>query len=77
MTELFPNISEEARRNAELAWVLASHCKTPADSAKMLDAYTNYECARSSEEGLHDFLKFYFNLKMEELLKDENSNTIG
>ena len=77
MTELFPNISAEARKQAELAWVLACTCKNPVDAAKMLDAYTNYECSRSKEEGLREFLNFYFNLKMEELKKDEDSTDIG
>lgn len=74
MTELFPNISKEARNQAELAWDLAQHCKTPIASAEMLDAFTNYYSLVSKEEGIREFLQFYFHLKMEEL-KNENDSS--
>ncbi len=77
MTELFPEISKEARKNAELAWTIASHCKNSIDAAKMLDAYTNFEAIRSKEENIREFLNFYFNLKLEELKKNEDLTDIG
>lgn len=74
MTELFPNISNEARKQAELAWNIAQHCKTPIDSAEMLNTFTNYYSSVSKEEGIREFLQFYFHLKMEEL-KNENDSS--
>ena len=74
MTELFPNISNESRKEAELAWSIARLTKTPIDMAKMLDAFTNYYSSISKEEGIQEFLQFYFNLKMEELKNENNSS---
>ena len=74
MTELFPNISQEARKQADLAWTIAWNQNTPTQAAKMLDAFTNYYSSVSKEEGIQEFLQFYFNLKMEELKNEDNSN---
>lgn len=74
MTELFPNISSEARKQAELAWIIAQSCKNPIDAANMLDNFTNYYSSISKEEGIQEFLQFYFNLKMEELKNENNSS---
>jgi len=74
MTELFPNISEDARKEAELAWIIARACKTPLDTAKMLDSFTNYYSLVNKEEGIREFLQFFFNVKMEELLNEDNSS---
>lgn len=78
MTELYPNISEEARKQAELAWVIASKCKTITDSVNMLDAFTNYYCSlhKDEQDEIRDFLNFYFNLKMAEA-SNENTSNIG
>ena len=77
MTELFPNISEKTRKQAELAWIIARGCENPIDAAKMLDAFTNYYCSISTEESVREFLNFYFNMKMEELKDNENDSNIG
>lgn len=77
MTEVFANISEDARKQAELAWTVAYTCKTPTDTANMLNAFTNYYCSISDEEGIRDFLNFFFNMKMEELKVNENTIDLG
>ena len=74
MTELFPNISQETRKQAELAWSIAKTCKNPMDAAEMLNSFTNYYSLVSKEEGIKEFLQFYFNLKMEELKNENNSS---
>lgn len=75
MTELFPNIPEKTRKQAELAWALACTCKTPVDAANMLDSFTNYWCAISDEEDTREFLNFFFNLKLEELKGNEDDSS--
>lgn len=66
MTELFPNISQRTRDNAETAWRLAQTFHNPESVVNFLNEYTNV--APTDEE--KDFLNFYFNLQME-LVKDE------
>lgn len=77
MTELFSDISEKARKDAELAWAIAKHIKDAQMAGEMLNAYTNYACSQSPKENLREFLNFFFNLKLEELKKDEDSTNIG
>ena len=66
MTELFPDISQKVRDNAEIAWRLAQTFHNPISAAKFLNDYT--EAAPTDEE--KDFLEFYFNLQLE-LMKNE------
>jgi hypothetical protein len=66
MTELFPDISEKVRSNAEIAWRLAQTFHNPISTVKFLSDYT--AAAPTDEE--REFLQFYFNLQME-LLKNE------
>ena len=66
MTELFPDISEKVRSNAEIAWRLARTFHNPVTVTKFLSDYT--AAAPNDEE--REFLQFYFNLQME-LLKNE------
>ena len=61
MTELFTNINDRLRQEAEDVWNLAS-ILSPERAARLLSEYTN---AHSEEE--QDFLQFYFNLQMEVL----------
>lgn len=62
MTELFPNINEQLRSDAKIAWRLASSLP-PVSATKFLEAYTAYN--HTEEE--QDFLKFYFNIEMEKI----------
>ena len=61
MTELFTNINNRLRQEAEDVWNLAS-ILSPERAARLLSEYTK---AHSEEE--QDFLQFYFNLQMEVL----------
>lgn len=65
MIEIFQNISDELKAEAETAWELAQTMNF-IDAAKFLSAYTQFK--HSAEE--QDFLRFYFNLQMESK-KDE------
>lgn len=62
MIELFPDISEQLRADAEIAWRLASSLP-PVSATKFLEAYTAYN--HTEEE--QDYLKFYFNIEMEKM----------
>ena len=62
MIELFPNVSEQVRADAGIAWKLASSLP-PVSATKFLEAFTAYN--HTEEE--QDFLKFYFNIEMEKM----------
>ena len=76
MIELFPNISDDARQQAELAWTLACKCDSPAAAANMLDSFTNFYCSLSDEPEIREFLNFYFTFKLEEA-KNADTSSIG
>lgn len=61
MIELFTNINDRLRQEAEDVWNLAS-ILSPERATRLLSEYTK---AHSEEE--QDFLQFYFNLQMEVL----------
>lgn len=61
MTELFTNINDRLRQEAEDVWNLAI-ILSPERAARLLSEYTK---AHPEEE--QDFLQFYFNLQMEVL----------
>ena len=61
MIELFTNINDRLKQEAEDVWKLAS-ILAPERAARLLSEYTQ---AHSEEE--QDFLQFYFNLQMEVL----------
>ena len=60
MTELFPEISDQLRKDAETAWQLASSLP-PLSATKFLEAFTAYN--HTDEE--QDYLRFYVNIEME------------
>ena len=68
MQEIFENVSNETKEIAEIAWRLAAAQSDPMDAASFLNDVTNYYEKKLSEEDL-DFLRFYFNMKME-LMKE-------
>ena len=68
MTEIFQNISNAVKKVAETAWTVAMAQPNPVESAKFLNNVTNYYSHLYTEEEI-EFLKFYFNMKMEELQK--------
>lgn len=60
MIELFPNVREDLRAEAETAWILASSL-TPNRAVNFLEAYTAYNHTEEEQE----YLRFYFNTRME------------
>ena len=64
MIEIFPDISPEVRDVADTAWKLALSQKDPMDAANFLNLVTSYYDKQFSEEEV-EFLRFYFQMKME------------
>lgn len=68
MQEIFENVSNEVKEIADVAWRLALSQEDGVTAAKFLDRITNYYDRFLNEEEM-DFLRFYFNMKME-LMKE-------
>ena len=64
MTEIFQNVSDEAKEIAELSWRVASIQKTPLEAANFLANVTSYYSNILTEEEV-EFLQFYFKMQME------------
>lgn len=72
MIELYRNINEEVRKDAEVIWKMALSFKDPKESAKYLnDSVALYRNTHTEEEV--DFLDFYFQMQME-MMKNETDN---
>ena len=76
MTEIFPNISRDARDAAESAFNLAMLCKDSIKSADFLHNFTEYYATTYPEPDIYEFLQFYFNMRLE-ALKNENTGIVG
>ena len=63
MQELFKDVRKEVKIAAEAAWNLASSLNT-FQAARFLNTITN-SCKSIYTEEEIEFLRFYFNLKME------------
>lgn len=74
MEELFPNISEKTRKQAELAWILAKDSPAPI-AGEMLSHFTDFYGTIASEEDATEFLRFYFNMKLEEEKKNDDTSS--
>jgi hypothetical protein len=64
MTEIFQNVSDEAKEIAELSWRVASIQKNPLEAANFLTNVTSYYSNILTEEEV-EFLQFYFKMQME------------
>lgn len=64
MTELFTNVSFDARLIAEMTWDIANVLKNPVEAAEFLSSVTEFYSNKLTEEEV-DFLRFYFNMKLE------------
>ena len=64
MNEIFTNVSDNAKRIAEIAWDITMAQKTPLAAAEFLHNVTEYYQHTLTEEEV-DFLRFYFNMRME------------
>lgn len=69
MKEIFENIRQEVKELAETAWGLACAQKQPLDAAEFLDNVLRYYDHTYTEEEI-EFLRFYFNMKMEMMKND-------
>lgn len=69
MIELFENISEKSRKQAEFMFDMAMRQPNITSALKVLNDYTN-ACFDEKEK---QFVEFYFNFRMESLL-NENFN---
>lgn len=69
MTELFTNIPESVKQNAEFMFNMAIKQPYAANAAKMLNEYTN-SCFNEEEK---EFVQFYFNLRLEQLQNETGS----
>lgn len=68
MKEIFANISTETKLGAELIFKSALKAQNPKKMLKILNEYTN---SFSGEE--QDFIRFYFNLRMEQMFNESNN----
>ena len=66
MYELFPDIPEAARKNAEFMFDMALRQKNLLSTIKVLNEYTD-TCASNEEK---EFVEFYFNMRMEQMLNE-------
>ena len=66
MTEIFTNISSNVKSTAEAAWNIAAAQKEPGAAVDFLNNFIKYYSHLYDEEEMN-FIKFYFNMKMEEL----------
>lgn len=63
MIELFPDISDQIRKEIAEVWDMA-RSMSPLDASNFLNTYTTiFEAGHTPEET--DFVQFYFNLQME------------
>lgn len=69
MEEIFINISNEIKQGAKLVFDAALKTQNPITMIKILDEYTK-NCLNEEEQ---DFVRFYFNLRMEQIFNDSNN----
>ena len=69
MIELYPNIRDEVKEVAELAWSVALAQKNPMDAAQFLNTVVLFYEKQYTEEEV-DFLQFYFDMKLMEMMKE-------
>ena len=64
MTEIFQNVSEDAKEYARIAWRLSMIQNNAVAAAKFLNEATEYAKETLTEEEV-EFLQFYFKMQME------------
>lgn len=74
MTELFNDIPEDIKHNAEFIFNLI--IKSYSSPKKIGETLNNYVKIHS-DEYTQNFLNFYFNLRLEELKNGDNTNIVG
>ena len=68
--EIFVNIPERVKKQAKFVFDMAMRQKNLLFATQMLNDYTN-TCFDEEEK---DFVNFYFNIRMEQILNGNNSN---
>ncbi len=68
MIEIFDNIPERTKKQAEFIFDMAMRHSNLPTVVKILDNYTN-TCINEEEK---EFLNFYFNMRMEQMLNGNN-----
>ena len=68
--EIFQDISKEFKACAEFIFNMAARQTNPQSALKILNNFTNI-CVNEEEK---QFVEFYFNLRMEQLLNGNNNN---
>ena len=64
MIEIYQDISDELKQQAEIIFNLAQQQTNPTIAAEILNSYLNTRFNPREQE----FVEFYFNLRMEQLL---------
>lgn len=64
MTEIFQNVSEDAKEYARIAWRLGMLQSNAVTAANFLNEATEYAKETLTEEEV-EFLQFYFKMQME------------
>ena len=70
MIELFNNISDSVKQNAEFMFNMAIKQSSVIDAARMLHEYTE-TCTDEEEK---EFVQFYFNLRLEQMRNETSSS---
>lgn len=74
MTELFTDISPVIKNIAKEIWGLASLAHDPVKASEILEHATNYYSYLCTEEEIA-FIRFYINMKLEEMKNASSSST--
>lgn len=69
MVEIFSNIPEQVKQGAELIFNAALKTHDAIQMTTMLNDYVN-NCIDEEER---EFINFYFNLRMEQMLNESNN----
>lgn len=70
MIEIFTNIPEEVKRQTELVANFIFSNFEPEAGLKFMESYIT-SCENEEEK---DFIRFYFNMRMEQLLNENNND---
>lgn len=73
MTEIYANVRDDVKKIGEFAWKVALAQKNPIDASEFLNNVTNYYKHYYTEEEI-EFLRFYFNMKMEMIKNEQNDS---
>lgn len=70
MTEIYANVRDRLKDDLEAAWSLVLQQKDPISAVDFLNKATEYLTTTCISEEEVDFIRFYFNLKMAEMIRE-------